>query len=124
MARLKIVYILLLVMLGVLTVFTVFKPFATDSEYGEVQRTQLLQAKDEWIIQFDIINREGKDTKYTIDISVAGKQYHEEFLIQSGGLYTYIHHIRRDMVGAGEGDFTIYKKGEDRHLRKATYYLR
>ena len=124
MARLKIVYILMVVILAVLIAFTVFKPMSATGKYSEVQREQLLQAKDEWIVQFDIINREDKDTLYTINVSLAGKQYNEDFLVQNGGIFTYIHHIRRDVAGTSEVDFTVYKKGDDAYLKQATYYLR
>ncbi len=60
MSRLRAIYIAALVVLGVLLAFTVFKPMAMGEKYRQVQREQLLQTENEWIIQFDIINREGK----------------------------------------------------------------
>jgi len=124
MSKLRIVYILSLVILAVLIVFTVFKPMTASGKYSEIQREQLLEAKDEWIIQFDIANREGKDTKYTINVSVAGEQYNEEFLIRDGGIYTYIHHIPHNVVGTGEVGVTIYKEGENTPFEQTTYYLK
>jgi len=124
MPRLRIVYVVLLVILGVLVVFTVFKPMATGGKYSEVQREQLLQAKDEWIIQFDIINHEGKDTNYTINVLVDGKPYKESVLIRDGGMFTYIHHIRRDMLSAGEVSFAIHKEGEATPFEQAIYHLK
>ncbi len=124
MSKLRIFYIVSLVILALLIVFTVFRPMATGGQYSEVQREQLLQTEDEWIIQFDISNREGKNTTYTINVLVAGKQYGDRFIVQDGSTYTYIHHIRRDMVGTGEVSSTIYKEGSDTPFEQATYYLK
>jgi len=107
---LRIAYVVGLVVLGVLVVFTVFRPMMTGGEYTEVQREQLLQTEDEWIIQFNIINHEGKDTN-------------ENVLIRDGSMFVYIHHIPRDMVGDGEVTFTIYKEDEDTPFEQVTYHL-
>jgi hypothetical protein len=126
MSKLKIFYILSLVALGVLLVFTVFRPFAMGMgrTYSEVQREQLLQGKDEWIMQFDIINQEGKTTKYSINVLAAGEPYTDEFLVQDGGVYTYIHHLRRDTLASDRATVTIYKEGETTPFEQITYHLR
>jgi len=120
---LRIAYVVGLVVLGVLVVFTVFRPMMTGGEYTEVQREQLLQTEDEWIIQFNIINHEGKDTNYTINVQVDSKPYNENVLIRDGSMFVYIHHIPRDMVGDGEVTFTIYKEDEDTPFEQVTYHL-
>lgn len=124
MSRLRIVYILSLVLLGVLIGFTVFKPMATGEKYSEVAREQLLRAEDEWIIQFDIMNHEDRDISYDIEVSIDNKLYKQPVLIQEGRKFTYIHHICCDMVGDGDIGFTIYKEGEDTPFEEVTYYLR
>lgn len=124
MSRLRIAYIVALMVLGVLVVFTVFHPMATGGEYSEVQREQLLQAEDEWIIQFNIINHEGKDTNYTINVLVDGKRYNEEVRIPDGRIFTYIHHIPSDRVTDGEVSFVIYKEGESSPFEQVTYHLK
>ncbi len=124
MSKLKIFHILSIVILVALIGFAVFNPIATGAKYSEVQREQLFQTEDEWIIQYRIVNHEGKDTEYTIAVSVAGKQYNEQFLLEDGGKYTYTHHIRRDTEVIGEASFTISKKGEESPFEQATYYLR
>jgi hypothetical protein len=124
MSRLRILYVVSLVILGVLLVFTVFKPFATGEEYSEIQREQLLQSQDEWIIQFDLLNREGREAKYDVNTLVAGKQYNEQFLIQDGAVCTYIHRIPREMAGTGEVSVNIYKEGSDTPFEQITYWLK
>ena len=73
MSKLRIIHIASLVILGILLVFTVFRPIATGGKYSEVSRGQLLQTEAEYIIQFDIINREGEAKKYTIKAVVDDK---------------------------------------------------
>ncbi len=124
MSRLRILYILSLVMLGILLVFTVFRPMATGGEYTEVQLGGLLQAEDEWVIQFNIINHEESDQKYTITVVVDGKPYREDVLIQDGRKFTYMHHIRRDTETEKIANLVIYKEGEETPLEQVTYYLR
>ncbi len=124
MSKLRILYILSLVLLGVLIGFTVFKPMATDEKYSEVVREQLLQAEDEWIIQFDIMNHEDRDISYDIEVSIDNKLYKQPVLILDGRKFTYIHHIRCDMVGDGDIGFAIYKEGETEPFKQVTYYLK
>lgn len=121
---LRIVYILSLVILGVLLAVTVFSPVVTRSKYSEVQREQLLQTKDEHIIQFSIINHEGCDQSYTITVVVDGKRYSEDVLIGNGKKFAYIHHIRRHLMTEGKVSFTICKKGEGTPIEQIIYYLR
>lgn len=123
MSRAKIIYIASLVILGVLIAFTVFRPMATGSAYSEVQRVQLLEAENQWIIQFNLINHEGRDQNYTITVVVDGKQYNESVLIHDGRIFTYIHHFYRDRLTNNEVKFTVYKEGEATPLEEVTYYL-
>ncbi len=124
MSKLRIVFIISLMILGVLVVFTIFRPMATSQKYSEVQRAQLLQAEDEWIIQFDIINNEGKDTSYDIEVSLDNGLYREHILIPDDGMFTYIHRIPYNTTGNSDITFAIYKDGEVEPLKQATYYLK
>ena len=124
MPRLKIVYILSLVILIVLIVFTVFKPMVTGGEYSEVQGAQLLETEDEWIIQFNIMNHEGREQNYTITVMADGKQYDESVLIQDGRIFTYIHHFYRDSLTDNRVSFAVYKEGEATPFEEETYHLK
>jgi len=123
MPRLRIFYIVSLVLLGALIAFTVFKPMATGGEYSEVQREQLLRAEDQWIIQFDIMNYEGRDINYTIEVSIDDKLYKHPVLIPDGRMFTYIHHIYPDSIIGGDVGFAVYKEGDDIPLEEMTYHL-
>ena len=124
MSKLRIIYIVSLVILAVLIGFTVFRPMATGSKYTEVQKEQLLQTESEWIIQFVIINHEGRDTRYTINALVDERLYTDSILIRDGAKFSYIHHIRRDIIADGDVSFVIYKEGEATPFEKVTYYLK
>jgi len=123
MPKLRIVYIIALVALGVLVVFTVFRPMVSKGKYSEVQREHLLETEDEWIIQFDIINHEGKTQRYTIDTLVGAVPTTESVSLDDGRAFTYIRHIRHDQVGDGNVSFTIYKENEETPIKRVSYHL-
>ena len=124
MPKLRIFYIVSLIILGVLLVFTVFHPMAAGGKYSEIQREQLLQSGDAYIIQFDIMNHEGKETSYTINVSVEGQPSTLTVAIRNEGAFTYIKHINRDMLTNGVVSFTVYKEGQGSPFEEATYYLK
>lgn len=122
--KFRIIYIVSLVILGVLIAFTVFQPVATGEQYSEVQRAQLLEREDQWIIEFDIINQEGEDTGYTIKVVTDGEQYTESVLIRDGGVFTYIHHFYPERLTSNEISFSVYKAGDPTPIEQATYFLK
>jgi len=124
MSKARIIYIASLIVLGVLIVFTVFKPMTVGEGYSEVQREQLLETGDQYIIQFDIINHEGKAQNYTITVVVDGKPYSQEILICDDRKFSYIQHVYHDRITEGIVCFTICKDGEETPFEKATYYLK
>lgn len=124
MSKLRIIYIVSLVILVVLIAFTVFRPMATGDKYSEVQKEQLLETESEWIIQFDIINHEERDQNYTINILVGEKSYTDSVLIRDGAKFSYIYHFRPDLETDGDVSFAIYKEGEATPFEQATYHLK
>ena len=124
MSKVRIAYISLLIVLAVLFIFTVFRPMAVGSEYSEVQREKLLRAGDEWIFEFDIMNHEGRDINYDIEVFIDNRLYKQPVLILDGRKFTYIHHIRHDQVRDNDVSFTIYKEDEATPIKQATYHLK
>ena len=124
MSRLRIIYITSLVILAVLIAFTVFRPMAVGEKYSEVQKEQLLQTESEWIIQFAIINHEGRDQNYTINVLVGEELFTQKVTIRDGRQFSYVHHIRRDMLTDGDVSFTIYKEGAATPFEETTYHLK
>ena len=124
MSRLRIFFILSLVILGVLLVFTVFRPMATGSEYTQVQREHLLEKEDQWIIELHILNHEGQDTNYTINVLVDGELCTDTIPIRSGRVFKYVVHIYKAELDNREVLLTVYKDSEAIPLEQTTYYLK
>ena len=95
----------------------------TGEKYSEVSREQLLQTEDEWIIEFNIMNHEGEDKRYTINVLIDSELYSKEILVQDGRKFTYIHHIYPDQLTDRNVSFTVYKEGEDSPFEQITYYI-
>ena len=124
MTKLRIISIVSLIILGVLLVFTVFRPMVSEEKYSEVSRESVIQGGDQWIIQFDIVNREGKDQKYIINFSANGYSYRQVVLIKDGAIFTYLHHVYPEMVReTGKVHLSVYKEGESTPFEQATYYI-
>ena len=123
MSKFKVFYIISVLILGVLLVFTVFRPMAVDAKYSEVQRRQLLQMQDQWILQFDILNHKDEDATYTI-YSTAGDRHHvQSVTIKAGGMFNYMQRIRPERLSERSLSFAVYKEGEDTPFEKATYHF-
>ena len=123
LSKLRIFYILSLVILATLLVFTVFLPMATRGRYSEVQRLGLLKQGDGWVIQFDILNHEGKDARYTIDVLVDGEPSTLTVSVQNEHAFTYIKDIKPFMLTEGKVSITVYKEGEAKPIEDVTYHL-
>jgi len=124
MSKLRIIYIASLIILGVLLIFTVFKPMVPEENFSAVTRESIIQREGEWIIQFDIINREDKDTNYIIVWSIEGEVYRERVLVKDGGTFSYIHHVYQETVKESKVNLTIYKEGEHTPFEQTTFYFK
>ena len=122
-SKIKLLYVFSLLILGTLIIFTVFKPMAAGEQYSEVTRQKLLQTQDEWILQFEISNHEGRDIEYRIDVYPGGEQYHGRFLVKDGGIYTYSHHVNKNQAGNDRITSELYKEDESEPLAQVIYYL-
>lgn len=126
MSKLRLVYIVSLVILGVLLAVMLWHPFsqAGEQRYSEVGRESVIQRDDQWIIQFDIVNREGKDQNYIINISANGYSDRQVVLVRDGAIFTYIHHVYPETVKeTGKFNLSVYKEGESTPFEETTYYV-
>jgi hypothetical protein len=124
LTRFQLVYIISLVILVVVLIFAVLKPFASGGQYTEISRESLLNKDDEWILQFDISNHEGKDILYVLHTEIAGQDYQEAFMVKAEGKFTYIHHIKKADAGNQQVIYRIYKENESNPLEQGVYYLK
>lgn len=121
----KKIYILSLAALGALLVLTFFQPLATGREYSTVQKEQMINTGDGWLIQFNLVNREGSDCSFTIYEAADTEDIcQESVLIPSGGIYVYTHHLLSEDVSQTTVCFTIYREHEEEPVEKLTYYLK
>ncbi len=122
MSRLRLVFVLSLVILaGVFMATIYFIPVG--QSYPESRKAQIIQGEDEWILQYDIINNEERDIKYTIYITVDDVVYRDSTVVRPGKSYTYIHHIYPAQLEKGELTFALYEEGKVMPLEQVTYYI-
>ena len=125
MLKLRIIFVASLLILGVLLAFTLFKPITLGQKFETLIRESVIQEEDEWIIQINIINKEGEVTDYTIEWSTGGEIYNSKSVsIKDGRTFTNIHHVYPKTVREGEINLTIYKEGEPIPFEQSTYYVR
>jgi len=124
MSKLRVVYIVSLIILGVLVAFTVFRPMTSGEKHSTVSGESIIETEDETIIEFNILNREGKDTTYVINWSTGGKTYSQRVLIRDGKGFTCVRHFYPETVKEGKVHLTIHKEGEETPFEECTYYIR
>lgn len=124
MLKLRIILVVSFVILGVLLVFAVFRPMTPGEKFSMVSRESVIQGEDEWIIQLDILNREGEDTNYIINWFTGAGTYSERVSIKDGQVFTHIYHFHPETVKEGEVHLAIYKEGAPTPFEQSTYYIR
>ena len=125
MSKLRIIFVASLLILGVLLAFTLFRPITVGQKFETLIRESIIQGEDKWIIQINLINKEGEVTDYTVEWSTGGETYYSEKVsIKNGRTFTNIHHVYPKTVKEGEVQLTIYKEGEPTPFEQSTYYVR
>ena len=125
MLKLRIIFVASLLILGVLLAFTLFRPMTVGQKFETLIRESVIQEEDEWVIQINLINKEGEVSDYTIEWSTGGEIYNSKNVsIKNGRTFTNIHHVYPETVREGEIHLTIYKEGEPAPFEQSTYYVR
>ncbi|MFC1992420.1 hypothetical protein ACFLV3_01230 [Chloroflexota bacterium] len=124
MSKLRIIFIASLTVLIAILAITLFRPIIQDEAYSELTRESIIKKKDEWIIQFDIFNREGKDIDYTI-IWYTGDQIYRSstMTVGNGRIGIYIHHFYPHTVEEGQLKLEIYKEGDSTPFEQSVYHV-
>jgi len=122
LGKLGLIFIVSLVILaGVFISIIYFIP--SGQSYTESKRVQIIEGENEWILQCDIINDQGRDIKYTIFISIDDVVYTDSTVVQQGKTYTYIHHIYPQQLEKGEVTFALYEDGKAEPVEQVTYHI-
>ncbi len=124
MKKLKILYILSMVVLGLLVALAVFRPLVSGGQYTEVQKQSLMRREDDWLIEFDVVNHEGKDVTYNIAVVVDGQLSTSTVLVRNEKAFTYIKGVTPAMVTAGNVSITVSKQGDSAPIEATTYHLK
>ena len=122
MTKLRLIFVLSLVVLAWVFVTTLYL-IPSGQSYPESQRAQIIDAGNEWILQYDIINNQERDIKYTIYVTNDGAVYTDSTVVKPGKIYTYIHHIYPQQLAEGKVIFALYEEGKVKPIEHATYYL-
>ena len=122
MSKLRLVFVLSLVVLAGVFIFTLYLiPFG--ESYPELRKAQIINAGNEWILQYDIINNQEIDIKYTIHVTVDGAAYSDSTVVKPGKTYTYIHHIYPRQLAEGKVTFALYEGDKAEPVEQVTYYI-
>ena len=123
MSKLRISYIVLLVILGILVALVLSRSLAVSQKYSEVSRQHLLKTESEHIVQLDITNHEGKEISYTIQALIDGKKHVHPISIADGQKFTYIYHVYTDQLNEPNVTFAISKGEQNSPFEQITYYI-
>lgn len=123
MSKLRLVFILSLIILAGLFVFTLYS-IPLGRNRPEPSRTiQIINAGSEWILQYDIVNNQQRDIKYTIYLTVDGSVTTDSVVVKSGKRYTYIHQISPEQLTEGKVTLALYEEGKAEPVEQATHYI-
>ena len=121
-SKLRLIFVLSLIILAGVFIATVYFIPSSQSD-TESKRVQIIQGENEWILQYDIINNEERDTKYTIYVTIDDAVYKDSTMVKPGKRYTYIHHIYPQQLVKVMLNFALYEEGEAKPVEQATYYI-
>ena len=122
LSKLRLIFVLSLVILAGVFILALYLIPAGEG-LPESRRAQIINVGDEWILQYDIINNEKRDIKYTIYITIDGAIYTDSTVVKQGKTYTYIHHIYPQQLTAGQVTFALYEEGKAEPVEQVTYHI-
>ena len=125
MSKSKVVLVISLAILLGLGAGLIFFPRATTGQgFSEVAREHLIQQETAFLIQFDIINHEGRDAQYTVKAAVDDAQDTQDVLIPDGQSFTYGYHIYPDKLTRGNVNLAVYEEGQALPIADINYHLK
>ncbi len=122
MSRLRLIFILSIIILAVAFIAIIYF-IPSGQTYTESRRVQIIKGENERILQYDIINNEKREIKYTISITIDGAVYSDSTVVKPGKTYTYIHHIYPQQLEEGRVTFALYEEGKTEPIEQVTYYV-
>ncbi len=118
----RIVFIISLIILSGAFISTFF--FIPQQQgYTESERAKIIAGKNELILQYDIVNEQEKDIKYTIFINVDNVTYTDSVVVKPLKTYNYIHHINRQQLEEGRVTSALYEEDRSDPIEQISYYI-
>lgn len=125
MSKLNLIYLASLVLLGAVLVLVVAGPIAKQGQTNPLQRAQLLEREDQWILELNLINPKDRPVEYLLRFSGPGGDYEDPVSLPPGATYTHIHHFyRQDFPSGAEALVELYQEGQAEPVERLTYFLR
>ena|SRR3990172_1755962 len=124
MSKLRIFYVLSIGILGVLAGLAIFRPLVSGQEFSAIARESVLEEDDQWIIQFDIINREETDMNYRMVWTSGEETYTETVTVSTGKIYSHIRHIYKGALPEVSVNMTLFKESDPAPFEQVTYHLK
>lgn len=122
MSRLRLILVLSLIILAGVFIATIYF-IPSGQNHTESKRAQIIEGEDQWILQYDIINHEDRDIKYTISITVDNAVYKDSVVLKPRKIYTYIRHIYPQELEEGKVTFALYEEGKTEPIEQVTYHI-
>ncbi len=122
MSKLRIIFVISLVVLTGIFIYTIYL-IPSGEKYPESRTVQIIDADNEWILQYDIVNSYERDIKYTIIVTVDDVVYTDTTVVKPDKMYTYIHHIYPSQLTEGKITFALYENDKEKPVERAIYYI-
>ncbi len=84
---------------------------------------QIIEGDEEWILQCDITNNQGRAIDYAFSVTVDDVVHQDSTTVEQGQTYTFIHHIYPGQLVAGEVTFTLREKGKAEPIEQVAYNI-
>ena len=122
MFKLRLVFIISLIVLTVMLILVVYL-VPSRQNFNESKRVQIIKGEGGWILQYDITNDKEEDVKYTIIVTVDNAARKDSAVVQAGKTYTYIYHISPQQLDKGKVTFALYEGDKTEPVEETTYYI-
>ena len=116
----------LLVLLGLATLASpLVLPFLRTEQLSlsEMGRLQLLEAPDEWILQYNLKHEGTEEELYTFEITTEGQSNASTARVRAGGQYTFIYHLPLAHEPDERAQFTLLRSGQPEPVENVTLHL-
>ena len=89
-----------------------------------VQQGSVQDMPDQYVVSYELVNREPQRTEYQIAIAIGGITVHEaQVPVKPNSRLGYSYHVQPEQLGSGAVTLSLFKSGEDQRLDWVTYHF-